>query len=62
MTLEKDDNFCKKYDLAVSQQVHEYQECQLRLVKIERDCIMSMGKEHVELLYAFNKVSRCDYI
>ena len=62
MAMVGDDEFRKDYDAAVARKVHEFQEYQLHLVKIERTRIMSMGKEHHELLFAFDKLPNRDYI
>ena len=62
MTLEQDNNCRKDYELSVSQKVHEYQKYQLHLVKLERNRIMSMVKEHQELLFAFDKLPHSAYI
>ena len=62
MALEDNEEFRKDYDVAVARKVHKYQEYQLHLVKIERICIMSMDKEHRELLFAFDKLPHRDYI
>ena len=62
MALEEDEEFRKDYDIAVACKVHEYQEYQLHLVKLERNHIMSIGKEHQDLLFAFDNLDHRKYI
>ena len=54
--------FRKDYDIAVARKIHEYQEFQLNLVKIEHDRILRMGKEHRDLLSAFDNLDHRQYI
>ena len=62
MAMVGDDEFRKDYDIAVARKVHEYQEFQLHLVKLEHDRILSMGKEHRDLLSAFDNLDHRQYI
>ena len=62
MALEYDAESRKDYDGAAALKFQKYQEYRLHLVKIERTRIMSMGKEHRELLFAFDKLPHRDYI
>ena len=62
IALQDDAEFHKDYDAAVARKIHEHQEYRLHLVKIELTRIMSMGKKHRELLFAFDKLLHRDYI
>ena len=53
IALEHDTEFRKDYDAAVARKVHAYQEYPLQLVKIKQIWIMSIGKKHRKLLFAF---------